>query len=77
MNCGDTFVCLYMQWAFGVTCWEIFSLGLQPYPMVSTSEIGDYLKSGQILDKPTLSSDKMCVCKVSLPAAYINHFENA
>ena len=50
---------LLFQWAFGVTCWEIFSLGLQPYPSVNTFEMGDYLKSHKVLDKPSLSSEEM------------------
>ena len=43
----------------GVTCWEIFSLGLQPYPSVGPFEMSDYLKSRKVLDKPSLSCDKM------------------
>ena len=39
----------------------MFSLGLQPYPLIGPSEIGDYIKSGKILDKPQLSSDEMYI----------------
>ena len=42
-----------------MTCWEIFSLGLQPYPAVEPHEMADYLKSGKILDKPSLCSNEM------------------
>ena len=52
---------IVLQWSYGVTCWEIFTLGLQPYPSVDEYGMADYLKSGKILDKPILSSDKMCV----------------
>ena len=34
-------------------------IGLQPYPLIGPSEIGDYIKSGKVLDKPQLSSDEM------------------
>jgi len=49
----------FLQWSFGVTCWEVFSLGLQPYPSVDAFEMSTYLKSGRTLEKPLLSSDKM------------------
>ena len=52
---------LNAQWSFGVTCWEIFTLGLQPYPTVNSHEMAKYLMSGERLDKPVLASNKMSV----------------
>ena len=49
------------QWAFGITGWEAFSLGLHPYPSISTSEICDHVTNGGVPNKPVLSSDEMCV----------------
>ncbi|XP_065899293.1 uncharacterized protein [Dysidea avara] len=46
-------------WSFGVTCWEVFTLGLQPYPSVDPHEMTDYLKTGKVLEKPSLSSEEM------------------
>ena len=49
--------CIYMyncgiQWSFGVTCWEVFSLGKTPYPGVDPFTLIKYLERGERLDKP-------------------------
>ncbi|XP_065903002.1 tyrosine-protein kinase Mer-like isoform X2 [Dysidea avara] len=46
-------------WSFGVTYWEVFTLGLQPYATVDAFDMGTYLMKGNVLDKPSLSSDEM------------------
>jgi serine/threonine protein kinase len=39
-------------WAYGVTLWEIFSLGEQPYPGKLTGEITKFLEDGNRMEKP-------------------------
>ena len=46
MNCDE------MQWSFGVTCWEVFSLGRSPYPAMGPTEVVDFLDSGSRLKTP-------------------------
>ena len=42
----------YMQWAYGVTCWEIFSGGKVPYSGVGVTELSKLLVNGHRLEKP-------------------------
>jgi serine/threonine protein kinase len=46
-------------WSFGVTCWEVFSLGRTPYAGMANHEIGPYLEKGGRLSKPPLCPDNM------------------
>ena len=55
------------QWSFGVTCWEIFSLGRQPYGGVDNYEMTKYLSEGHRLEQPTLCSDEMLVVSKFCP----------
>ena len=41
-----------MQWAFGVTCWEIFSGGKTPYPGVHPMDLLIQLEAGHRMKKP-------------------------
>ena len=41
-----------MQWAFGVTCWEIFSGGKTPYPEIRPMDLLIQLKRGHRMEKP-------------------------
>ncbi|EDQ93146.1 uncharacterized protein MONBRDRAFT_14040, partial [Monosiga brevicollis MX1] len=40
-------------WSFGVTCFEIFSLGGTPYPTYSNGQMLDLLRSGYRMPKPS------------------------
>ena len=40
------------QWSYGVTCWEVFSLGHTPYPAVDPFSLIKFLQNGNRLDKP-------------------------
>ncbi|XP_065886404.1 fibroblast growth factor receptor 2-like [Dysidea avara] len=46
-------------WSYGVTCWEIFSLGRVPYPGVGNNNVIVMIKAGKRLDKPVLCPDKL------------------
>ena len=49
-------------WAFGVTVWEILSLGQTPYKGTTLShEFIESLKGGNRLAKPQLATDQMWV----------------
>ena len=41
-----------MQWAYGVTCWEIFNGGKSPYPGIQPMEVVGLLEKGFRMDKP-------------------------
>ena len=49
-------VTLFLQWSFGVTCWEIFSGGKNPYPGVNPLSLVQLLDNGQRLSKPANSA---------------------
>lgn len=46
-------------WAFGVICWEIVTLGQQPYPARNNLEVYHYVKIGGKLDKPPNCPDDL------------------
>ncbi|XP_065830656.1 deleted in malignant brain tumors 1 protein-like isoform X2 [Oscarella lobularis] len=39
-------------WSFGITVWEVMTLGMVPYPGTSNQEVISFVKSGQRLAKP-------------------------
>ena len=54
-----TFLSATSQWSYGVTCWEVFSLGRSPYPGIENHEILQHISSGGRLNKPTLCPEKL------------------
>ena len=50
---------LILQWSFGVVCWEVFSLGKQPYAAVEHQNILQHIESGNRLPKTSLCRDEM------------------
>ena len=41
-----------LQWAYGVTCWEIFSGGIVPYGGADVTDLSRLLANGHRLEKP-------------------------
>lgn len=46
-------------WSFGVTLWEMFSFGEQPYGNMSGQQVIEYVENGQRLDKPATCPSKI------------------
>ena len=53
----------FLQWAFGVTCWEVFNGGKNPYPGMNPYTVAQMIDSGERLQKPinTACSEEMYV----------------
>uniref|UniRef100_A0AC35TS71 Protein kinase domain-containing protein n=1 Tax=Rhabditophanes sp. KR3021 TaxID=114890 RepID=A0AC35TS71_9BILA len=59
------------QWSFGVLMWEVYSLGLAPYPGKDNDEVMQFVLEGQRLNSPEcipkLASDLMLMTWSTLP----------
>ena len=58
----------HTQWSFGVTCWEVFSLGRTPYPSIPGHELVNVISSGVRLEKPSLCPQPVYVLPVCIKA---------
>ena len=45
-------MCLFMQWSYGVTCWEVFTCGKLPYAGVDPCDLQKLLERGRRLERP-------------------------
>ena len=50
---------VFIQWSYGVTCWEVFSLGRTPYPTLPNHEILQHIDDGNRPVKPDLCPETM------------------
>jgi len=54
--------------AFGVLMWEVLTLGQQPYPARTNTEVLQFVRSGGRLDRPDTCPDEMwvplCICHI-------------
>ncbi|CAG0895157.1 unnamed protein product [Darwinula stevensoni] len=54
------YTCRSDVWAFGVTMWEVFSLGNHPYPNIERPEtLIKYLEDGNRMESPAYANDKL------------------
>lgn len=52
-------LCVFSQWAFGVTLWELMTLGQTPYVDIDPFEMSAYLKDGYRIAQPINCPDEL------------------
>ena len=50
---------LIAQWAYGVTMWELMTLGQQPYADIDPFEMAAYLQEGFRISQPINCPDEL------------------
>lgn len=56
---GWSVCCVCVQWAFGVTLWELMTLGQTPYVDIDPFEMSAYLKDGYRIAQPINCPDEL------------------
>lgn len=59
LNISSLCYCLSPQWAFGVTLWELMTLGQTPYVDIDPFEMAAYLKDGYRIAQPINCPDEL------------------
>lgn len=59
--CSQDLTCcnVSLQWAFGVTLWELMTLGQTPYVDIDPFEMAAYLKDGYRIAQPINCPDEL------------------
>lgn len=50
---------LTLQWAYGVTLWEVLTMAFTPYPSLDTSEVFKFVENGGRLEQPNNCPDEL------------------
>lgn len=58
MTCFEQLL-VFSQWAFGVTLWELMTLGQTPYVDIDPFEMSAYLKDGYRIAQPINCPDEL------------------
>lgn len=64
---------MFSQWAFGVTLWELMTLGQTPYVDIDPFEMSAYLKDGYRIAQPINCPDELYV---DLQSAHTHKYEH-
>lgn len=62
------------QWAFGVTLWELMTLGQTPYVDIDPFEMSAYLKDGYRIAQPINCPDELYVTEHTHTQIQTLHF---